>query len=722
MKPLNLLLLLAAWVSLLPGCDSPAPESASEDFQSQIEALLSQLTLEEKIDMIHANSSFTTGGVERLGIPELVMSDGPHGVRHEHGRDWVKDEGLRDSATYLPVGTALAATWNPDLGYEFGKVLGREARARNKDVILGPGLNIIRTPINGRNFEYMTEDPYLNATMVVGYIKGVQEQNVAACAKHYIANNLEFEREKVNVTMSDRALREIYLPAFKAAVQEGGALTVMAGYNKFRGDYCAHSEFLLTDLLKEELGFEGAVISDWNAVKASVPAVKGGTDIEMGTDLGMMGKGLEVNYDNFYMGDTLISLVEQGVIEESLIDDKVRRILWVMFQSKAIGGERGPGAFNTKEHQQTARKIADEAIVLLKNDGLLPLPTESTKKIAVIGANAARKHAGAGGSSQVKAFYEITPLEALQNREGLEVAFSPGYEVKKDGGPNQALIDAAVQAVQAVDAAIYVGGWIHGFSDEWNDNAYDAESLDKPSMYLPFGQDELIQALLRANPNTIIVLMGGGPVDMRAWQGSAKAIVQAWYPGMEGGNALADILFGQVNPSGKLPMTFPMKLEDSPAHALADMSTDDLEFDYTEDILVGYRYFDTYQVEPAFSFGHGLSYTTFEYSDLKVQKNGETVTASLRLTNSGARAGAEVVQVYVRDNEAAMQRPQKELKAFKKVFLEAGASETLTFELGKEAFSYYNDQEQQWVVEPGTFTIFIGGSSRAIRLEAPVNW
>ena len=719
------ILILSLFLSFLilsfSSCQDPKPEKQLPDVEEKIDSLISQMTLEEKVNMIHASSSFTSGGVERLGVPELVMSDGPHGVRHEHGRDWAKDENVADSSTYLPVGTALAATWNPELGYKFGTVLGSEANFRGKDVILGPGLNIIRSPLNGRNFEYLTEDPYLNSQMVVGYIKGVQEQGVAACAKHFIANSLEYEREQVNVKMSDRAFREIYLPGFKAAVQEGDVATVMAAYNKFRGTYCAHSGYLLDEILKKELGFKGLVMGDWNAVKNTMEAVNVGMDIEMGTDLTMLG-GI-VDYGKFHMGDTVVTLVQNGIVQESVIDKKVRRILRVMFRINKFG-ERKPGAYNTKEHQKIAREIADEAIILLKNDNALPLKKGNIKKLAVIGANADHKHAGAGGSSQVKAFYEITPLKGLQNLLGdaVDIQYSKGYEIEKDGNLNNRLVQEAVKSVVEADVAIYVGGWIHGYSDEWNDNAYDAEFVDKPDMMLPFGQNVLIQALLKANPNTIIVLVGGGPVDMRSWKNRAKAIVQLGYAGMEGGNAFADMLFGNINPSGKLPMTFPEKLEDSPSHALAQYPDENLLIDHKEDIYVGYRYFDTYKVEPAFAFGHGLSYTTFDYSDLKIDKKGDKVTVSLKVTNSGQMDGAEVVQFYVKDEESSLERPEKELKGFQKVSIKSGASSTVTVELEKGAFSFYDDTKKAWVLEPGKFSILVGSSSKDIRLTGELDW
>lgn len=709
--------------SMTFGCEQATESNDTPPVENvDIEELLSQMTLEEKVNMIHASSSFTSGGCERLGIPEMTMSDGPHGVRHEHGRDWAKDEGVQDSSTYLPVGTALAATWNRELGHKFGTVLGSEANYRGKDMILGPGFNIIRSPLNGRNFEYLTEDPYLNSQMVVGYIRGVQEQGVAACAKHYIANTLEYEREYVDVQMGDRALREIYLPAYEAAV-DADVLTVMAAYNKFRGTYCAHSQYLLDEVLKGEMGFKGLVVSDWNAVKNTDEAVLAGIDIEMGTDLMMMGQGRELDYSKFHLGDTVVTLVKNGQVDEKIIDEKVRRILRVMKRIHKFG-ERPAGAYNTPEHQAIARAVADEAIVLLKNDGILPLQKSEAKKVAIVGANANHKHAGAGGSSQVKAYYEVTPLEGMKNTllDNASIEYSEGYKIEKDGGANADMIKEAVDNVKDADMAIYVGGLIHGFSDEWNDNYYDAEALDKPDMNLPFGQDELIEALLAANPNTIIILMGGGPVDMRKWQGKAKAIVQAWYPGMEGGNALADVLFGAVNPSGKMPMTFPAKLEDSPAHSLASYPDENKVIDHKEGIFVGYRYFDTYNVEPAFAFGHGLSYTTFEYSDIKVNKEGNKVSVSMNLSNTGEVAGKEVVQLYVKDNESSLRRPEKELKDFQKIALEPGASQTINFELGEEAFKYYDDEKGQWVLEPGAFTILLGSSSKDIRLEGTVEW
>ncbi|GGG41096.1 glycoside hydrolase family 3 C-terminal domain-containing protein [Hymenobacter glacieicola] len=707
--------------------------------EAKIDQLLKKLTLEEKIAMIHATSSFNSGGVKRLGIPEIVTSDGPHGVRLEHGRDWKPDEGVNDSGTYLPTGNTLASTWNPALGYAFGSVLGSEAAFRGKDIILGPGINIVRTPLNGRNFEYLSEDPYLVSKMVVGYIRGVQDQGVSASVKHYAANNQEEHRNDVDVYMSERALREIYLPGFQAAIQEGGAHTLMGSYNKFRGQYATHNAYLMNDILKGEWGFKGLVISDWGSVHDTQEGLRNGTDLEMGTDLSLMYNSVDQTasqvkqedmpslYDRFFFGKPALEAVKKDKSLEPLLDDKVRRILRVMYATNMLDrAKRKPGAYNTPEHQATARKVAEEGIVLLKNDGnILPLK-KTAKSFAVIGANATRENALGGGSSQVKAKYEITPLQGLQKALGSQatITYAPGYKIARNQKADPQLIEQAVAAAKAADVAIIVGGSTHGYDYKvWSDNAYDAEGYDKPDMKMPFGQDELIQAVLKANPNTVVVLLGGGPIDVSAWAGQAKGIVEAWYPGMEGGNALASILFGDVNPSGKLPFTFPVKLEDSPAHKLGEYPStpgNPLKQTYKDDIFVGYRYFDTYKVAPQFAFGHGLSYTSFDYGKLTVQPGKQSATVKLTVRNSGKVAGAEVVQLYVQDEQASVKRPEKELKAFEKVFLKPGESKTLTLNLGPEAFRYYDEAKKQWVLEPGSFKLLVGSSSRDIRQTGEV--
>jgi beta-glucosidase len=712
---LYLLLLLVVSSPALFAQISPSAEK-------KINTLVSQMTLEEKVAMIHASSSFTSGGVSRLKIPELVMSDGPHGVRVEHGRDWEADKNVYDSGTYLPTGVCLAATWNPSLGYAFGSVLGSEANYRGKDVILGPGINIMRTPLNGRNFEYQSEDPYLVSKMVVGYIKGVQDQGISACVKHYVANNQEVNRNFVNVHMSERALREIYLPGFKAAVTEAGVNSVMASYNLFRGQYAAQNHYLLEQILKTEWKFKGAVISDWGAVHNTVEALWNGCDIEMGTDLSMLPNP---NYGKFFFGDTVLTLVRSGNIPVSIIDEKVKRILYMMERTSMLDGKRKKGEYNTIAHQQTAKKIAEEGIVLLKNDGILPLD-RSARSIAVIGINADRKQSMGGGSSQVKAFYEITPLAGIKKLLGnaVQVKYAPGYKIERGAGADPALIREAVELAAASDMTILVGGWTHGYNyNVWSDNAYDAEDTDKPDMKMPFGQDELFKAVLKANPRAVIVLMGGGPIDMTGWLDQSKAVLQAWYPGMEGGTALAEIIFGMINPSGKLPVSFPKKLEDVPAHKLGTYPHDQSKnLYYFDDIYVGYRYYDSYNVEPAFPFGFGLSYTSFKYENLKLQRDGKKLKLSFTITNQGRRDGADVAQVYIHQDSPSLPRPEKELKAFEKVFLKAGAQKQVSIQLDETAFSYFDNRVNQWVMEPGVYNIMVGNSSRDIKLNSKISF
>ena len=708
--------------------------------EEQIDALLRKMTLEEKIAMIHASSSFTSGGVPRLGIPELTMSDGPHGVRPEFGRDWTPDNKGDDAGTYLPTGNMLASTWNPELGYAFGAVLGSEANARGKDVILGPGINIIRTPLNGRNFEYLSEDPYLVSQMVVGYIRGVQDQGVSACVKHFAANNQELHRNDIDVDMSERALREIYLPGFQAAVQEGGVNTLMGSYNKFRGTYATENAYLMNDILKGEWGFKGLVVSDWGSVHDTEEAMRNGTDLEMGTDLTLMYQTVDQTasvltpemkanlYDRFYFGTAGLEAVKKDPTLVPLLDDKVRRILRVMYATDMLGdAKRKAGHYNAPTHPATALQVAEEGIVLLKNEGnLLPL-RKSVKSVAVIGANATRLNSMGGGSSQVNAKYEVTALQGLKKAfgPGVNVTYAPGYTVTRDGKSDAGQIARAVAAAKAADVTIFVGGSIHGYDYKvWSDNAYDAEGYDKPDMKMPFGQDELINAVLAVQPNTVVVLLGGGAIDVSAWAGKARGIVEAWYPGMEGGTALAHVLLGDVNPSGKLPFTFPVKLEDAPAHKLGEYPStpgNPLKQTYRDDIYVGYRYFDTYKVAPQFAFGHGLSYTSFEYGKLEVKPGSQSATVTIPVRNAGKLAGAEVVQLYVHDDQSSIKRPEKELKAFQKVFLQPGETKTVTLTLGPDAFRYYDEARKQWTLEPGRFTLLAGSSSRDIRQQGEVS-
>ena len=693
-----------------------------DNVNTKVEKLLSQLTLEEKISMLHANSKFTTAGIERLGIPEWAMSDGPHGVREEINRDnWMVAGWDNDFSTYLPVGTALASTWNPDLAYQFGVVLGREARARKKDVILGPGINVHRTPLNGRNFEYTSEDPYLISKMVVPYIKGVQEQDVAACVKHYALNNQEYERFRVNVELDERTLQEIYLPGFKAAVQEAGVLTVMSAYNKFHGKWCSENKYLLTDILKDEWGFEGVVISDWDGTHSTIDAALAGLDVEMGTN--------KDDYNDFYFADSLKKAVENGDVPIEIINDKVRRILTAMFKSKIFDEDRYEGEYISKRNFETARKIAEEAVVLLKNDNVLPLGKNSFKSIAVIGENATKKHAAGGGSSGIKAKYEITPLEGLKNKIGNDavIKYAKGYRSTTtfdwaNGTVDTSDVDAdykvnlrneAVEIAKESDIVIMFVGLNHHF---------DLESVDRPDMYLPYEQDKLIEEVLEVNKNVIVVLISGSPVDMSLWVDKVPAIVQGWYAGSEAGNVFADILFGDINPSGKLPFTFPKKLEDSPAHKLGDYPGENLNEEYKEGIFVGYRYFDTYDVKPQFAFGHGLSYTTFDFSNISLNRKSfskdDVLEVKLSIKNTGNMAGKEVIQLYVQDVKSSVERPKKELKAFTKVLLNPGEEKEIVFNVNKEMLSFYDVTKKDFAAESGNFIIHIGSASDDIRLSA----
>jgi len=710
---INQRFLLAAIVALILAT-VVAPHHAQEQralyldpnraLEARVEDLLSRLTLEEKLALVHADSKFTTAAIPRLGIPRRWLSDGPHGVREDVGPDnWLPAGRTDDFASFMPALIGLAATWNPDLGKAYGEVIGQEARQRNKQIMLGPGMNIMRTPLNGRNFEYLGEDPFLTSRMVVSYIRAVQSQEVASCAKHFAANDQEWERGTINVEMDERALREIYLPPFRAAVQEAGVLSVMSAYNKFRGQYCSENDYLINKILKGEWGFKGLVMSDWGGTHSTQGAVLNGLDLEMGTEL--------VPYDEFYLARAFREGLKSGEYQVSGLDDKVRRNLREMFATRAIEG-RGPGSLNTREHQATARRIAEESMVLLKNEAnALPLEANKIKSIAVIGENAVRLQAYGGGSARIKAFYEVTPLEGILRRVGdrANVSFSMGYQEKAGDD----LATRAVQAAKQADVVIYVGGLNHALG-------YDAEGIDRKDMRLPYGQDELLRRLVEANPQTIVVLLGGGPVEMGSWLAQIPAVLQIWYPGMEGGNALAAVLFGDVNPSGKLSCTFPKRLEDSPAHALGAYPGKDGTVRYEEGLLVGYRWFDTRKVEPLFPFGFGLSYTRFEYSDLKLvpAKDAKAVVlAEFAVKNIDARDGAEVAQLYVQELQPRLPRPLKELKGFRKIFLKAGEKQTVSIPLERSAFAFYDPQKRGWAADKGNFSILVGSSSRDIRLQ-----
>ena len=709
---------------------SQVTDKEKVQMEKRIEKLIKKMTLEEKVGLLHGNSKFYVAGVERLGIPEWSLSDGPHGVRAEINRhDWAYAGWTNDSASYFPTGTAFAAAWNPELAYRRGEVLGEEARWRKKDVLLGPGVNIIRSPLCGRNFEYMSEDPYMNSVLAVAYIKGLQSRDVACSVKHFAVNNQEANRTTVDVECSERALREIYLPAFKAAVQEGGALTVMAAYNKFRGEFCAENNYLVRKILRNEWGFDGVYVTDWGAAHSTVPSMEAGLDLEMGT--------LIDKYEDWYYANPLIEAVKSGKVPMSLVDEKVGDVLRVMIKTNVLDPKKrfGPGSMNTKEHQQATYDAAAEAIVLLKNqNNLLPLDFSSIKSLAVIGDNATRKHSNGGLSSEIKAVYEVTPLEALRAKWGdkVDIRFAQGYEKLStfvEGSNNgqssgtfssktqesDALLKEAVEVARTSDVALLVCGLNHD---------YDTESFDRLNMDIPYGQVELIQEVVKANPRTIVVMIAGSPLNMAAVDICSPAIVWAWFNGMEGGNALVDVLSGKVNPSGKMPFTTPVSLDQSPAHALGNFPGRDLKVNYEEDILVGYRWFDTKGLPVVYPFGYGLSYTTFDYSNLNTDKEtydqADTIQATFTLTNTGDREGAEVAQLYVSDPVCSVMRPVKELKGFKKVFLKPGESRRITLDIPVSSLAFYSEAQSQFVVEPGEFILQLGASASDIKQKISV--
>lgn len=691
----------------------PAYLDAGQPIEERVEDALARMTLEEKVALCHAQSKFSSAGVPRLGIPEMWMSDGPHGIRAEKLWDEWDDAGwTSDSCTAFPALTCLAATWNPTLADTYGQAVGEEARYRNKAVLLGPGVNIYRTPLNGRNFEYMGEDPFLASVMVVPYIQGVQRNGVAACVKHFAVNDQETDRFNVEVKIDDRTLHEIHLPAFKAAVHEGGVWAVMGSYSIYKGQHCCHNQYLLRDLLKRDWGFDGVVISDWGGTHDTREAALNGLDMEMGSWTNGLTLSWSNAYNEYFLADPFLELLRSKEIDEEIVNDKARRILRLMFRT-TMNPDRPYGSFATKEHALIGRKIAQEGIVLLKNqDNLLPLDPKQPRRILVVGENAKKMMTLGGGSSELKVKYEISPLQ------GIESYFAPASQVTYAEGyssvPTQnrhALLLEAVEAARKADVVIFVGGL------NKNENQ-DCEGADRRSLNLPYGQDELIGELARANRNLVAVIISGNAVAM-PWVNEVPAIVEAWYGGTEAGNAIASVLAGEVNPSGKLPFTFPVRLEDNPAIALDAYPGDGKQVEYKEGIFVGYRWNDRERIKPLFCFGHGLSYTTFEYG--KVTAEGRqmgpdgTITVSVPVKNTGSRAGAEIVQLYVSDLKSSLPRPVKELKGFRKITLQPGQEQTVSFTIDRKALSFYDDTKQDWVAEPGAFEALVGASACDIR-------
>jgi beta-glucosidase len=618
----------------------------------------------------------------------------------------------------MPSLCALASTWNLDLATAYGNVLGQETRKRGKDIILGPIADIVRTPLCGRVYEYFGEDPFLNARMTANYIRGVQTNDVSACVKHFAGNNQELGRAVIDMDMDARTLREIYLPPFEAAVKEAGVWTVMGAYTKFRGEHCAYSDYLINKILKGEFGFPGLVMSDWGGTYTTREAVLGGLDLEMGTLI--PGTEKELPCEDYYLAKPFLEAIRKGDYPVSLLDDKVRRSLRVMFATHAFDTDtRKPGSLNTPAHQAAAQRIAEESMVLLKNAGdALPLNVSNLASLAVIGDNAVRHHATGLFGAGVKTMHEITPLEGIVQRAGDKVNITYSAGCSKAGATNLVeranLIEHAVAAAKQSDVAVIIAGLNHS-------RYLDDEGWDRKDLRLPYGQDELIQQVVKANPRTIVVLIAGPAIEMDPWLTQVPAVLQAWYPGMEGGHALARVLFGDVNPSGKLTCTYPKQLMDSPAHALGTYPGTNGTLFYKEGLLVGYRWFDAKNIEPEFPFGFGLSYTTFEYSNLKLvpgqDTNGPVVTAEFDIANTGQRAGAEVAQLYVHQEKPALSRPPKELKGFKKISLKPGEKKTVSIPLDQRAFAYYDPVKTGWMAEAGDFKILVGSSSRDIRLQ-----
>jgi len=724
---------LLALVLPLGAQQKPVYLDETKGLEERVEDALGRLTLEEKVALLHAQSKFSSAGVARLGIPEIWTTDGPHGIRPEVLWDkWEQAGWTNDSCVAFPALTCLAATWNPDMAQLYGRSIGEEARYRNKAVLLGPGVNIYRTPLNGRNFEYMGEDPYLASRMVVPYVQGVQQNGVAACVKHFALNNQEINRSTLDVVVDDRALYEIYLPAFKAAVQEGKAWAIMGSYNLYKGQHCCHNKYLLKDILKGEWGFDGVVISDWGGTHDTEQAIANGLDLEFGTWTNGLSSGARNAYDNYYLAQPYLQRLKDGRASMDELDDKVRRVLRLAFRTVMNTG-RPWGSMRSPEHYAAARQIGEEGIVLLQNKhSVLPVDLTRIRKIAVIGENALKMMTVGGGSSSLKAQHEISPLEGIRRRVGdkAEVIYARGYVGDETGEYNGVVTGQnlketrsaaelkaeAVKVASEADCVIFIGGLNKS-------DGQDCENTDRKDLSLPYGQDELIEALAGANANLIVVNISGNAVAM-PWAGKVAAIVQGWYLGSEAGTSLAAVLMGDVNPSGKLPFTFPARLEDVPAHSLGQYSAvrskDVTTVQYNEGIFVGYRWTDRQKkVQPLFSFGHGLSYTTFEYGkpvvDKREMKADEQLTVTVPVKNTGSREGKEVVQLYIRDKKSSVERPVKELKGFCKVSLKPGEEKEVSFTIDRSALSYFDAGSHQWVAEPGAFEAIVAASATDIR-------
>ena len=712
--------------------ETPVYLDESRPLEERVEDALSRMTLEEKVKILHAQSKFSSAGVPRLGIPDLWTTDGPHGIRPEVLWDkWRQAGWTNDSCVAFPALTCLAATWSEEMSALYGKSIGEEARYREKDVLLGPGVNIYRTPLNGRNFEYMGEDPYLASRMVVPYIQEVQKNGVAVCVKHFALNNQESLRHQYDAIIDDRTLNEIYLPAFKAAVQEGGAWSIMGAYNLYKGQHLCHNQYILNDILKKDWGFDGAVISDWGGCHDTDQAITNGLDLEFGTWTDGLTMGATNGYDAYYLADPYLERLRDGRASEEVLNEKARRVLRLNFRT-AMRKDKPNGSLCSPEHYDAARRIADEGIVLLKNnDNVLPISRKAGSRILVVGENAVKMMTVGGGSSSLKVQREVLPLDGIRAAagEGVTVEFERGYVGDISGSYNgvvtgqdlsesrsaEELIEDACLKAKDADAVIFIGG-LNKSSHQ------DCEDSDRFGLGLPYGQDAVIEALAKVNPRLAVVIVSGNAVAM-PWVDNVNAIVEAWYCGSQSGTALADIIFGDVNPSGKLPITFPVRLEDNGAHALGAYDPTSTEAHYSEGIFVGYRWAQKKDIKPLFAFGHGLSYTTFSYSEAEISRttmseNGN-VTVSVNVTNTGDREGKEIVQLYIGDDECSVERPVMELKAFRKVSIKPGETVRVSFPVNADMLKFYGNDG--WTLEKGSFTAYVGAASDDIRTSVKFN-
>ena len=715
---------------VLTGCGAKVEvkESALMKNEDRITEIMSKMTLEEKVAMLHGKHMFSSEGVPSQGIADIEYADGPFGIREEmEPHSWNSIHLDTDSATFFPTGSALAATWSDELAREYGKGMSIEARLRGKDMILGPAINIQRVPTGGRTYEYFSEDPLLSSVLATEYVLGVQENGTAVCLKHYALNNQEDHRGYVDVQVSERAMREIYLPPFEMSVRKGDAWGVMSAYNKVRGYWCSENKELLTDILRDDWGFKGIVISDWGGTH-SVKAVEAGLNVEM--------PGAS------HLGKTLLDSLAAGVVSVDAVDQRVRELLRVRLAVEPIPAEKANVEMTSQPVQQKiAYNVAAHSVVLLKNEGLLPIDTQKYKKIAVIGDNAVQTQSLGGVGAGVKTLYEVTPLAGILSRlEGkAEVTYAQGYakytaedryrRMPAVREPDQKLMEEAVELAGKSDLVIFVAG---------NNREIETEGSDRTNIMLPMGQNELIKALAAVNPNIVTVVVTGAPADLRVVKEISPSILVSWFNGSEGGNALADILVGNIAPSGKLPFTFPVQLEDNPAYALGvfpqkvemgnsdvfvnlvnrkrDRNSIKLEADYAEDIFGGYRWYEAKDVPVLYPFGHGLSYVDFEYSDLTLKSSAKGVKVSFNITNTGGMEAEEVVQIYAGRPESVITRPEKELAGFQRVTLQAGETKNVTVDIDKEVFRHWDEASDWWTVEKGAADFFVGSSSDDIRL------